>query len=193
LPALIGGTSLLVPFGDSRLFQVAWLFLKTGLLSFGGAYASLVFVQRGAVAQYHWLSDGQLLDGVALSVATPGPFMLFTTFVGYIASGVIGAILATFFVFLPSFIFVIVGVHYIEKVRENRKIQAFLAGVSAAVVGVIAVVSLDLVPKALVDWPTVGIAIAAFLLIAFLKRDVALVAIGTMLCGIIYSTIRAFA
>ena len=68
---------------------------KTGLLSFGGAYASLVFVQRGAVAQYHWLSDGQLLDGVALSVATPGPFMLFTTFVGYLASGVPGAVLAT--------------------------------------------------------------------------------------------------
>ncbi len=193
LPAMIGGIGLLVPFGDSRLFQVAWLFLKTGLLSFGGAYASLVFVQRGAVAQYHWLSDGQLLDGVALSVATPGPFMLFTTFVGYIASGVIGAVLATFFVFLPSFIFVIVGVHYIEKVRENRKIQAFLAGVSAAVVGVIAVVSLDLIPEALVDWPAVGIAIAAFLLIAFLKRDVALVALGAMLCGIIYSTIRTLA
>jgi chromate transporter len=193
LPAMIGGVGVLLPLSDSRLFQVAWLFLKTGLLSFGGAYASLVFVQRGAVAQYHWLSDGQLLDGVALSVATPGPFMLFTTFVGYIASGVVGAILATFFVFLPSFIFVIVGVHYIEKVRENRKIQAFLAGVSAAVVGVIAVVSLDLVPEALVDWPTVGIAIAAFLLIAFLKRDVALVAIGAMLGGLIYSGVRGFA
>src|SRR5256714_2222806 len=140
LPAAIGAIGLAIPFTDSRLFQVAWLFLKTGLLSFGGAYASLVFVQRGAVAQYHWLSDGQLLDGVALSVATPGPFMLFTTFVGYISSGVIGAVVATFFVFLPSFIFVIAGVHYIEKVRENRKIQAFLAGVSAAVVGVIAVV-----------------------------------------------------
>jgi chromate transporter len=192
LPAMIGGIGLLVPFGDSRLFQVAWLFLKTGLLSFGGAYASLVFVQRGAVAQYHWLSDGQLLDGVALSVATPGPFMLFATFVGYLASGVIGAILATFFVFLPSFIFVIAGVPYVEKVRENRMIQAFLAGVSAAVVGVIAVVSLDLVPEALVDWPTIAIALAAFLLIAFLKRDVAMVAIGAMLGGIIYSSIRRF-
>ena len=192
LPAAIGGIGLAIPFADSRLFQIAWLFLKTGLLSFGGAYASLVFVQRGAVAQYHWLSDGQLLDGVALSVATPGPFMLFTIFVGYLASGIIGAVLATFFVFLPSFIFVIAGVHYVEKVRENRMIQAFLAGVSAAVVGVIAVVSLDLVPEALVDWPAVGIAIAAFLLIAFLKRDVALVAIGAILGGVIYSSIRAF-
>ena len=193
LPALIVGTSALVGFSDSRLFQIAWLFLKTGLLSFGGAYASLVFVQRGAVAQYHWLSDGQLLDGVALSVATPGPFMLFTTFVGYVAGGIPGAALATLFVFLPSFAFVLGGVHYVEKLRENRMIHAFLAGVSAAVVGVIAVVSLELIPEALIDWPAFAIAIAAFVLIAFLKRDVALVAVAAMLGGIIYSTIRSVA
>src|SRR5215831_12485451 len=126
LPVMLVGTSALLPFSDSRLFQIAWLFFKTGLLSFGGAYASLVFVQRGAVAQYHWLSDSQLLDGVALSVATPGPFMLFTTFVGYVAGGIPGSALATFFVFLPSFVFVLGGVHYIEKVRENRGLQAFL-------------------------------------------------------------------
>jgi chromate transporter len=192
IPVLIGATATLLPFADSRLFQVAWLFLKTGLLSFGGAYASLVFVQQGAVAQHHWLTDGQLLDGVALSVATPGPFMLFTTFVGYVASGVVGAIVATFFVFVPSFVFVIAGVHYVEQLRDNRFIQAFLAGVSAAVVGVIGVVSLDLIPPALVDAPTIIIAIVAFALIAFLKRDVALVAIGAMLGGIVYAGVRMF-
>jgi chromate transporter len=192
LPAMIGGISLLVPLGNSRLFQVAWLFLKTGLLSFGGAYASLVFVQRGAVAQYHWLSDGQLLDGVALSVATPGLRIVYH--IRWICrEWGRWSSLATFFVFLPSFIFVIAGVHYVEKVRENRRIQAFLAGVSAAVVGIIAVVSLDLIPEALVDWPSVGIAVAAFLLIAFLKRDVALVALGAIVGGIIYSTVRALA
>jgi chromate transporter len=193
LPVMLVGTSALVPFSESRLFQIAWLFFKTGLLSFGGAYASLVFVQRGAVAQCHWLSDGQLLDGVALSVATPGPFMLFTTFVGYIAGGIPGAALATFFVFLPSFAFVLGGVHYVEKLRENRALQAFLAGVSAAVVGVIAVVSLDLIPGALTDWITVAISVAAFLVIAFLKRDVALVAVGAMVGGIIYASARALA
>jgi chromate transporter len=193
LPVMLVGTSALLPFSDSRLFQIVWLFLKTGLLSFGGAYASLVFVQRGAVAQYHWLSDGQLLDGVALSVATPGPFMLFTTFVGYAASGIPGALLATFFVFLPSFVFVIGGVRYVEKVRENRALQAFLAGVSAAVVGVIAVVSLDLIPEALIDWVSVAIAVAAYLLIALLKRDVALVAVGAIIGGIIYASIRSLA
>src|SRR5262245_61565960 len=192
LPVMLVGTSALVPFGDSRLFQIAWLFFKTGLLSFGGAYASLVFVQRGAVAQYHWLSDGQLLDGVALSVATPGPFMLFTTFVGYVAGGIPGAAVATLFVFLPSFVFVIAGVHYVEKLRENRALQAFLAGVSAAVVGIIAVVSLDLIPGALIDWVAIAIAGAAFLLIALLKRDVALVAVGAMVVGIIYAGIRMF-
>src|SRR5216110_1391828 len=192
LPAAIGAIGLAIPFTDSRLFQVAWLFLKTGLLSFGGAYASLVFVQRGAVAQYHWLSDGQLLDGVALSIATPGPFMLFTAFVGYVASGIPGAVLATFFVFLPSFIFVIAGAHYVEKLRENRPVQAFLAGVSAAVVGVIAVVSLDLIPEALVDWPAIAIAAIAFLLIVLLKRDVALVAVGAMAGGALYAALKAF-
>jgi len=193
VPMMLVGTSALVPFSDSRLFQIAWLFFKTGFLSFGGAYASLVFVQRGAVAQYHWLSDSQLLDGVALSVATPGPFMLFTTFVGYVAGGIPGAALATCFVFLPSFVFVLGGVHYIEKVRENRALHAFLAGVSAAVVGVIAVVSVDLIPGALVDWVAVVIAIIAFLLIALLKRDVALVAIAAMIGGIIYASVRALA
>ena len=193
LPMIIGGLIFLLPFIDSRLFQITWLFLKTGLFSFGGAYASLVFVQRGAVTQYHWLSDGQLLDGVAMSVATPGPFMLFTTFAGYLAGGIAGAVLATFFVFLPSFIFVLGGTHYIEKVRDNRTIQAFLAGVSAAVVGVIAVVSLDLIPEAVVGWPSIAIAAIAFLLIVWLKRDVALVAVGAMAGGIIYSLVRAFA
>src|ERR1043166_936832 len=186
------GLVSLLPVGASRLFQIAWLFLKTGLFSFGGAYASLVFVQQGAVANHHWLTDGQLLDGVALSVATPGPFMLFTTFAGYLAGGVLGAITATIFVFLPSFVFVLGGAHYVEKVQDNKTIQAFLAGVSAAVVGVIAVVSLELIPEALVSWPAIIISIISFLLIVWLRRDVALVAIGAMAGGILYALARAF-
>jgi chromate transporter len=187
------GLVLLLSIIDSRLFQIGWLFFKTGLFSFGGAYASLVFVQQGAVANHHWLTDGQLLDGVALSVATPGPFMLFTTFAGYLAGGVLGAIIATIFVFFPSFIFVLGGAHYVEKVRDNKTIQAFLAGVSAAVVGVIAVVSLALIPEAITGWVSVAISLAAFLLITLLKRDVALVAVTTMIGGIMYAFVRAFA
>ena len=192
LPLMVGGVGSIFPFAGSRWFQMAWLFLETGLFSFGGAYASLVFVQRGAVAHYHWLSDGQLLDGVALSVATPGPFMLFTTFAGFLAGGVRGGLIATFFVFLPSFVFVLGGARYIELVRDNRWLQAFLAGVSAAVVGVIVVVSIDLIPTALVGWASIAIATTAFLLIVFLKIDVAFVALGAMFGGIVYMAVRAF-
>src|SRR5438034_3572108 len=191
LPVMLVGTGALIPFSDSRLFQIAWLFFKTGLFSFGGAYASLVFVQRGTVAQYHWLSDGQLLDGVALSVATPGPFMLFTTFAGYLAGGVRGALIATFFVFLPSFVFVLGGARYIELVQDNRLLQAFLAGVSAAVVGVIIVVSLELIPTALVGWVSVAIATIAFLVIVLFKIDVAFIALGAMAAGIVYMLVQA--
>jgi chromate transporter len=191
LPVVIAGLASIFPFASSRWFQMAWLYLETGLFSFGGAYASLVFVQRGAVAQYHWLSDGQLLDGVALSVATPGPFMLFTTFAGFLAGGLRGAVIATFFVFLPSFVFVLGGARYIELVRDNRLLQGFLAGVSAAVVGVIIVVSIELVPTALAGMPSIVIAVVAFLAIVLLKADVAFVALGAMAAGIVYVAVRA--
>ncbi len=175
---------------DDKWIQMAWLFLKTGLFSFGGAYASLAFLQRGAVDQFHWVTAEQLLDGVALSVATPGPFMLFTTFVGYLAGGVPGAVIATFFVFLPSFIFVIIGARYIEQVQNNRPVQAFLAGVSAGVVGVILVVSFELTPSALIGIPSALIALLAFALITSLKVDVARVAIGTIIAGICYAILQ---
>jgi chromate transporter len=190
LPTMTGAFVLLLPFVNSRWFQMAWLFLKTGLFSFGGAYASIVFLERGAVQQHHWLSNSQLLDGVALSVATPGPFMLFTTFTGFLAGGLGGAIIATFFVFLPSFVFVLGGARYIEKVRNNPSIQAFLAGASAAVVGVIIVVSLDLIPAALIDPPTITVALIAFLVIIVMKVDVAKVALGAMAGGVLYAVAR---
>src|SRR5919199_895972 len=191
MSAFFGALGLAPALAGSRWLQMAWLFLKTGLFSFGGAYASLIFLQRGAVEEYHWLTAGQLLDGVALSVATPGPFMLFTTFTGYLAGGVMGAVIATFFVFLPSFVFVIAGARYVEQVRHNRSVQAFLAGASAAVVGVIFVVSLELIPEALVDVPSFVIAAVAFLVITLLKADVALVALAAMATGIAYATLRA--
>jgi len=177
---------------DSRWLQMAWLFLKTGLFSFGGAYASMAFLQRGAVEQHQWLTSSQLLDGVALSVATPGPFMLFTTFTGFVAGGLSGAVIATFFVFLPSFVFVLGGARYIEAVRNNQSLQSFLAGVSAGVVGVIIVVSIELLPAALIDWWTVVIALVAFLAIVLIKVDIALVAVSTMGLGLLYALGRAF-
>jgi chromate transporter len=177
---------------SSKWLQILWVSLKTGALSFGGAYASLVFIQNDAVDRYHWLSGGQLLDGVALSVATPGPFMLFVTFVGYLAGGLMGAILATVFVFLPSFIFVLFGAKYMEQVRQNRWIQAFLSGASAAVVGVIMVVSLMLIPEAFTTWASIGLGLVTFFLIMVIDTNVAWVAIGAMIVGALYAALKAF-
>jgi chromate transporter len=187
LPILAGSLTGALVSLNGKWLQIAWLFLKTGLFSFGGAYASLVFVQRGAVDQFHWLTVRQLLDGVALSVATPGPFMLFTTFAGYLAGGVTGAVLATFFVFLPSFFFVILGAKYIEQVRDNRFVQAYLAGVSAAVVGVILVISLELIPGAFIGPLSAVLVALAFAAITILRVDVAQVAIGAIALGIGYA------
>jgi len=177
---------------DNKLLQLAWLFLKTGLFSFGGAYGSLVFLQQGAVENHHWVTSSQLLDAVAISVATPGPFMLFSTFVGYLMAGVPGAIIATIFVFLPSFVFVLLGARYVEQLRGNRKVQAFLSGVSAAVVGVILVVSIDLAREATAGISSVIIAALAFVSIVFFKIDVAKVAGAAMVCGILYAGFKAF-
>ncbi|HSE17245.1 MAG TPA: chromate efflux transporter [Pyrinomonadaceae bacterium] len=192
LPSIIAGLGvLLAAFVDSKWLQLAWLCLKTGLFSFGGAYASLAFLQHGAVDQHRWLTAGQLLDGVALSIATPGPFMLFTTFVGFVAGGVSGAVIATFFVFLPSFLFVLGGAPYIEFLSHNRPLQSFLAGVSAGVVAMIVVVSIELVQAAPLNLPALAIAAGAFLAIVWLKVDVAFVALGAMTLGVLYALAQA--
>ena len=175
----------------SGWLDVAWVFLRTGLFSFGGAYGSIALLAQGAVAEHGWLTSAQLLDGVALSVATPGPFMLFATWAGYLVAGVPGAAVATVLVFLPSFVFVLAGVRQIEAIRERPAVRRFLAGVSAGVVAVILIVSADLAPAALPDPPAVAIAAGAFALIVFAKRDVALVSLAALAAGIANALIHA--
>ena len=97
--------------GALIMIALSWVYVAYS----GLPQASVAFLEHGAVEQHQWLTSSQLLDGVALSVATPGPFMLFATFVGFLAGGVTGARIATFFVFLPSFVFVLAGARYDEK------------------------------------------------------------------------------
>ncbi len=175
----------------SGWLDFAWVFLKTGLFSFGGAYGSIAFLQRGAVEEHGWLTTAQLLDGVALSVATPGPFMLFVTFAGYLAAGVPGAIVATVAVFLPSFVLVLVFARWIEPVLERPAVRDAIAGVTAAVVAVILSVGLALTPAAVTDPLTVVIALVGFGAIFVAKRDAALVAVVAMLAGVAFAALRA--
>jgi chromate transporter len=181
----------LVALTPSGWLDFTWVFLRTGLFSFGGAYGSIAFLQQGAVADHGWLTSAQLLDGVALSVATPGPFMLFATFVGYLVAGVPGAVVATFAVFVPSFVLVLGLARWIEPALERPAVREAISGISAAVVAVILTVTMSLAPAAITGVPSVAIAAASFAAVTFLKRDVALVAAVAMAAGLAFAVVRA--
>ncbi|GLK47641.1 chromate transporter [Brevundimonas intermedia] len=118
--------------------------LKAGLLTFGGAYTAIPFLRNDATAQ-GWMGDGQFLDGLALSGVLPAPLIIFSTFVGYVAGGPLGALAITAGVFMPAFAFSLVFYDRLEAVVEMDGVKALLEGVAAGVVGLIAVTALQLV------------------------------------------------
>jgi chromate transporter len=122
---------------DGRLAQMGLFFSQAALLTFGGAYAVLPYVYQGAVEHYGWLTGPQMIDGLALGETTPGPLIMVVAFVGYLGAGVAGALVATWFTFLPSFVFIFAGAPFIETTHGNLKFSAPLTGITAAVVGVI--------------------------------------------------------
>ncbi len=135
---------------DGTLTQIGWFFTKAALLTFGGAYAVLPYVNQGAVESYGWLTAQQMIDGLALGETTPGPLIMVVAFVGFVgawtqaifganllAAGIAGALAATFFTFLPSFVFIFMGAPFIETTHGNLKFTAPLTAITAAVVGVI--------------------------------------------------------
>ncbi len=150
---------------DSTLAQMGWFFTKAALLTFGGAYAVLPYVYQGAVDHYHWLSAIQMIDGLALGETTPGPLIMVVAFVGFVGgwgaelygpdklllAGAVAATVVTFFTFLPSFVFILVGGPLVESTHGDLKFTAPLTGITAAVVGVI--VSLALFFATQVFWP----------------------------------------
>ena len=148
---------------DSLLTNIGVFFSKAALLTFGGAYAVLPYVNQAAVIDYQWLTQAQMMDGLALGESTPGPLIMIVAFVGFVAgwqqtvfadplwSGMLAASVATFFTFLPSFIFIFLGAPLVEASRNMPKLNAPLTAISAAVVGVI--VNLGLFFAQHVFWP----------------------------------------
>jgi len=150
---------------QGTLTQMGWFFTKAALLTFGGAYAVLPYVVQGAVDHYQWLSASQMIDGLALGETTPGPLIMVVAFVGFVGgwtkallgpdalflAGALAATVVTFFTFLPSFCFILLGAPFIETTHGNLKFTAPLAGITAAVVGVI--VNLALFFAVHVLWP----------------------------------------
>lgn len=137
---------------ENILSQQAWLFAKTAVLSFGGAYAALTYVSQQAVGQYGWIEPRDMVAGLGLAETTPGPLVLVMTFVGYVGAyrgadelglpgvvaGLLGFAVAAWATFLPSLGLVFLGAPYVERLRHNRRAAGALAAVTAAVVGVIA-------------------------------------------------------
>lgn len=131
--------------------------LRAGLLTFGGAYTAIPILQQDAVTVGGWMNNAQFLDGLALGGILPAPLIIFSTFVGYLGGGPLGALAITAGVFLPAFAFTLIGHEYVEKLIENTTAHAFLDGVTAAVVGLIAASTLGLLREAIPNGWAAGI------------------------------------
>jgi chromate transporter len=178
-------------FGWEHAFaQMGWFFTKAALVTFGGAYAVLPYVIQGAVENYGWLTASQMIDGLALGESTPGPLIMIVAFVGYLGAGAAGACVATFFTFLPSFLFILAGGSLVERTRDDVKLTAPLTAITAAVVGVI--VNLAAYFAWHVIWPhgafdpwSALITVIAAVLLVTRKLDVIPVILGSALAGLL--------
>jgi len=190
--ALWGVGMTLLAGWNATLLQMGWFFTKAALLTFGGAYAVLPYVYQAAVEHYSWLSAGQMIDGLALGETTPGPLIMVVAFVGFVGAwthalfgpeqlllaGVAGAAVATFFTFLPSFLFILIGGPLVEATHGELRFTAPLSGITAAVVGV--VVSLAAFFARHVFWPAgaadwVSMIAAAAALVALVRYKAGLI------------------
>ncbi|MFN8488852.1 MAG: chromate efflux transporter [Caldilineaceae bacterium] len=172
LPQLLEATSV-------RLDQLFLIFLKIGSVLYGSGYVLLAFLRNDFVLHLHWLTDQQLLDAIAVGQFTPGPVFTTATFIGYVLAGVPGAILATVGIFLPSFCFVALLKHIVPYLRRSKWTATILDGVNVAALGLMAGVTLQLGRAAIIDLPTLLLAIAAALILFRFKVNSAwLVAAG---------------
>ncbi len=133
------------------LTQEMWFFTQAAFVTFGGAYAVLSYIADVAVNGYHWVTAAEMVRGLGLAESTPGPLIMVTEYVGFLAAwknaptgvspglnGTLGALITVYATFLPTFFFIFLGAPYIERLSTNRRLEAALTGVTAAVVGVIA-------------------------------------------------------
>lgn len=165
--------------------DILWVGLKAGLVTFGGAFTIVPFLQETAVEGQGWLTSSQFVDGLAIGGVLPAPFVIVTTFVGYLAGGLGGALLITFGVFLPAFVFPIFGHELLVRLAGNERARAFLVGVAAAVVGLIAAVAVGIIRTSVVDVGSALILAASFLVLIrwHSKASVVVVVLGAGLIG----------
>ena len=167
-PGLV--TGLLGPASSGTVVSVFLFFLKAGAFVFGSGLAIVPFLYGGVVGQFHWLTERQFLDAVAVAMITPGPIVITSGFIGYLVAGPLGACAAALAVFLPPYLLVIFAAPYYRRFAQNRQVKAFVQGVTAAAVGAIAGAAVILSRRALVDVPTVLMALISFAVLLGFKR-----------------------
>jgi len=194
---------------EGTLARMGWFFTKAALLTFGGAYAVLPYVVQGAVQQFQWLTPAQMIDGLALGETTPGPLIMVVAFVGFVGAwthaadsfvlaGIAGAAVATWFTFLPSFLFIFAGAPLIETTHRQPALTAPLTAITAAVVGVIANLAVYFAlhvfwPDGLqsgIEWASVAIAAAAAVALIRFKAGVIPVIVACGLAGLAIHAVR---
>ena len=188
--------------GRSSLYaDVYRFFTSTALITFGGAYAILAWVNQQAVEAYGWVTQADTIAGLALAETTPGPLIMVLQFIGFMAGwhpehdggqATIAALLASWATFLPAFILILVAAPYVLRLSENRRLAAALAGITAAVVGVIASLALAfgksvMFPQGLgsPDWGAIGIAALAIIVLQSTRLDVIWVIAGGAALGLV--------
>ncbi len=163
---------------------LAWTAFKVGALSYGGGFVIVPLMQADAVDHYHWMTDGQFLNAVALGQVTPGPVVHTVAVVGYAAAGIWGALLAAAVAFAPSFSFILIGAERFDRLRSDRKARAFLDGAGPAAIGAILGSAIPLALALSEDWQVVVLALAAVALLAA-RRGVVTTLLAAALVGVV--------
>lgn len=176
------GTTAPTNFGLLPLFL---FFLKVGSVLFGSGYVLLAFLRADLVERWHWLSDAQLLDAIAIGQVTPGPVFTTATFIGYVLAGPLGAIVATLGIFLPAFLFVALSGPLVPFLRRSAIAAAFLDGLNVASLALMAVVTWQLGRAALVDWITLALLMLSAVLLIRLRLNSVWLVFGGAIFGLV--------
>jgi chromate transporter len=152
------------------LWTITWYFAEAGAFVFGSGLAIVPFLYGGVVEQFQWLNERQFLDAVAVAMITPGPVVITVAFIGYLVAGLAGAVLASVGVFLPCYLFVVIPAKYFRRSVGNLSVKAFVDGVTAAATGAIAGAAFVLGKRAIIDLPTVLIALVTLGVLSKIKK-----------------------
>ena len=170
------------PFGLWALFL---FFLKVGAVLYGSGYVLLAFIRADLVERWHWLTETQLLDAIAVGQVTPGPVFTTATFIGYVLGGTQGALIATLGIFLPAFFFVAVSGPLVPRIRKSPVAGAFLDGVNVAALALMLVVTYQLGRTAIVDLKTIALALTSALLLFRFRVNSAWLILGGAIVGLL--------